>query len=117
MPFNNGTLLTNAGVIDNNVVAGTYVPIATDVYINGRLHSNLGEIYLTADADDPGDVFINGQRCTVNGVVRIAGVPAQNWPEGFSSTATGRWVVGVSLGPNFIHGMNVEATGVAAITI
>ncbi len=92
MPFSNGTLIEDAGRVEFLTVVNTYVPIAGDVHINGTLHDSIGNMYLTFDAlVGASDVFINGIIHTANGV-RYAqdGVGAQDWPEGFATTADGR---------------------------
>ena len=113
MFFSNGTLLSNAGELQNNLVAAAYVPIATDVHINGTLHDLNGRMYTTVDANiGASDVFINGVRHSDAGVRYFDQVgPFVDWPEGFAVTVDGRQSAVGGDQTNFIHGITVNGAG------
>ena len=113
MPFNNGTLINNAGEVQNILVAATFNPLPTNVNINGTLHDVDGRMYTTTDANlGSTDVLINGIRHTNSGIryLDVFG-PFISWPEGFAVTVDGRQ--SAVLGPqvNFIHGISVTGGG------
>ena len=113
MFFSNGTLLSNEGELQNTLVAAAYVPIATDVLINGTLHDSDGRMKTTLDANQGvTDVLINGIRHSAEGVryFDIVG-PFVDWPEGFACTADGRQSAVSGDQVNFIHGITVTGGG------
>ena len=77
MPFSGGINIDNDGVVQTNAVARTYVPLATDFYVEGTLVNTDGDVYTTTDAPQAGDPYINGIRHTLNGVRYINNTPAQ----------------------------------------
>lgn len=113
MPFINGTLVNDAGIVQNNLVAATYIPLASDVYINGTLHDNGGRMYTTVDPNQGAtDVFINGIRHTDLGVryLDVTG-PFISWPEGFAVTVDGRQSAVTGPQVDYIRGITVTGGG------
>ena len=88
----NGTRVSDTGQVRTNLVAVGYVPIGSDVHINGTLHDNAGNMYHTNDANaGASDVFINGIRHTNVGVRYTDDTgKAISWPEAFTVATDGR---------------------------
>jgi len=113
MFFSNGTLLSNEGELQNNLVLAGYGPLSTDVRINGTLHDINGRMYTTVDANQGAtDVLINGIRHSNEGVRYFDQVgPFVDWPEGFAVTVDGRQSAVGGDQVNFIHGITVNGAG------
>ncbi len=118
MPFSNGQLVVN-GRLQTTIVVVPYVPLATDVYIRGELHSGAGAKYTTAQANVGTDVFLNGLRHDVGGVQKIGvEAAAQFWPEGFASSLNGRGQQSPAGSPDaFIRGIGVLDSGTMMIDV
>ncbi len=119
MPFSNGQLVSTAGRLQTTIVVVPYTPLATDVRIRGELHSGAGVKYTTGQANAGNDVFLNGLRHSIEGVLRIGSeVFAQHWPEGFGSGATGRGQQSPAGSPDaFIRGIGVLDSGTMMIDV
>ncbi len=113
MPFNNGTLINDAGEVQNILVAATFNPLPTNVNINGTLHDVDGRMYTTTDPNQGStDVLINGIRHTNSGIRYLDTTgPFISWPEGFSVTVDGRQSAVQGPQVNFIHGISVTGGG------
>jgi len=114
----NGTRVADDGRVRTNAVANTYVPIGTDVYINGTLHDSVGNMYITVGANQGSDILINGIRHTVNGV-RVTQDAAGSiiaWPEGFNVETDGRQGTVTGVQANFIRGIG-RSTSTARMSI
>lgn len=69
--FVNGTALTDFGAELASSVDASYSPIATDVNIEGSLHSAAGERYVCTNATPGATIVIGGTAHTINGVTAI----------------------------------------------
>lgn len=118
MPFSNGSGLNADGRLQVNVVDAAYAPLATDVYINGVLHSAEGYMKTVATPPVGGDVMINGLLHTVLGI-RYAqfGVGPNDWPEGFNSDANGIQAMVGAAQSNFIRGIGRDDNGLMGVEI
>jgi len=113
MLFSNGTQITVNGEVRTEGVPASYLPISTDVHINGTLHDAAGFMYTTLDPNiGASDVFINGVRHSKDGVryFDVAG-PFISWPEGFAVTVDGRQSAQESIENFFIRGIARSVTG------
>lgn len=94
MPFSNGTQVNDQGQMQTLSVAQAYVPVASDVFINGVLHDVNGVMYVSNEVPSITRQFINGILHTKDGVRYISSGPAVNdWPEGFRTDALGAMIV------------------------
>ncbi len=114
MPFSNGTQISDAGQMSTLGVPEAYVPIGTDVYINGTLHSEAGVRYITMAAPSVTRQFINGILHTDDGVMYgSTGAAVHDWPEGLQTDANGALIVSEALGvqQGFVHGIAIGDSG------
>jgi len=115
MPFSNGTQINNEGQMQTLSVAEAYVPVVSDVFINGVLHDVNGVMYVSNEVPSIPRQFINGILHTRDGVRYIAPPPAVNdYPEGFSTDANGAMIVTDSFDPpiNYTRGIALSAGSV-----
>ena len=114
MPFSNGTLISNAGQMSTLAVPEAYTPVASDVHINGTLHSAAGVRYISMVAPSVTRQFINGILHTSEGVMYGSlGAPVNDWPEGFRTDLVGAMIVSEALGvlQGFAHGIALGSNG------
>jgi len=114
MPFSNGTEISDAGQMSTLGVPEAYTPIATDVLINGTLHSAAGVRYIHMSAPSIARQFINGILHTSEGVMYgSTGAAVHDWPEGLRTDLVGALIVSEALGvlQGFAHGIALGSNG------
>ena len=119
--MSNGITVDEGGRVQcEDAVGAGYVPIATDVSINGWLVNGLtGGPYYTQDANAGAtDVLINGIRHTANGVRYFdTAVKPNTWPEGFATGDDGRQGVIDGNGTSFIRGIGRTSDGRMSVAL
>ena len=116
MPFSNGQQITDLGQQHvRNTPAEPYVPLATDVYINGGVHTFDGVRWMTITANQPDDVFINGIRHSKEGVMRFLLTPPGTYfnnAGGFMTDVDGRLIIqgSVTNPPGYVRGIGIHDT-------
>ena len=103
----NGTAVNGAGAVQVSAVARGYTVLATDVYINGTLHSVDGVMYVCTAAPSGANMFINGILHTETGIRYVETTGGANaWPEGFATADDGVQLITTSpTGETFLRGI------------
>ena len=111
--FVEGTLVSSSGVVQIVLVAATYTPVASDIYILGTLHRNDGTMYLTNDNEinqSLPNVHINGVLHSHTGVRYNAAIGASEdkVSKGFITSevnGAGRQITTTVVAGNIEHGI------------